>query len=125
MPRIMSIDSSIIAIRSSSRSLNISKSGGVAPGPMPNMKRPFDMWSNWATWPATIAGCWYGRQMTPVQSLIRSVSGMRAAISMSGDWMGSEGRAKCSPSHTSSNPTASAQRMTSMSSLRRVWYPRR
>ena len=43
IPRIMSIDSSSIAMRSWSSTLNISKSGGAAPGPMPNMNRPFAM----------------------------------------------------------------------------------
>ena len=52
---------------------------------------------------------------------MRSVCGTRAAKSISGDWIGSEGSAKCSPSQTSSKPTASAHLMISKSSSSRVW----
>ena len=57
MPWIMSMDSTNISMRSRSVILNISKSGGVAPGPIPIRKRPSEIWSNCAAWPATIAGC--------------------------------------------------------------------
>ena len=42
MPWIMSMDSTSISMRSRSVILNISKSGGVAPGPIPMRKRPSD-----------------------------------------------------------------------------------
>lgn len=49
------------------------------------MKRPSDMWSNMAAWPAVTPGWYCGMQMTPVPNVIYRVWGMRLERNWSGE----------------------------------------
>ena len=115
--RIASIDSRTIALRSVfPPTLKSSRSEERLPVPMPIWKRPRARWSNIAAWLATMAGCWRGRQNTPVPSLMLRVSPMRVARKTSGAVMGSVRALRCSPIQHSRKPSRSARRMVSRSS---------
>ena len=50
---------------------SVRASDGSAPGPEPNIARPFVMWSSWTMRCATLNGWWYGSETTPVPSMMR------------------------------------------------------
>src|SRR5262245_11621777 len=121
----ISIDSITICGRSSAwPTSNISRSLTRPPGPMPMMKRPPQSWSNIAAWAATVAGCIWGRLMTPVPNTIRVVRGIRLAKKMRGEVMRSLHELKCSPTKASVKPSRSARTMASWSSARICPYSR-
>ena len=108
------MDSMTICGRSSAwPTSNISRSLTRPPGPMPMMKRPRQSWSNIAACAATVAGCSWGRLMTPVPKRIWVVRGIRVAKKMRGEVMRSLHDEKCSPTKASVKPSRSARTMAS------------
>ena len=67
---------------------------------------------------ATVAGCIWGRLMTPVPKRICVVRGTSVARKMSGEVMRSLHELKCSPTKASVKPRRSASTMASWSSSR-------
>jgi hypothetical protein len=88
------------------------------PLPIPTCMRPFVWWSSWASRSATYSGLWNGMRITAVPNRSRFVRQAASAMNASGSGMFSHALVKCSPSHTSSNPSWSASSNVSKSS----WY---
>ena len=99
----MASSASSIISRCFATSMPIMKaSDGSAPGPTPNMTRPRVRWSSRHMRSASISGWWYGRDDTPVPSLMCRVRSAAVAMNTSGDGMISNPAEWCSPIHASS-----------------------
>ena len=86
---------------------SVRASDGSAPGPEPNIARPFDMWSSCTMRWATLNGWWYGRLVTPVPSMMLFVRWAAPARNISGEAIISQPDEWCSPHQNSSKPSRS------------------
>ena len=116
--RTVSIPSKNISFLLLSRVPNTSASDANPPGEIPKLNLPSNIWSNIATWPATCAGCEFGKLTVPVPRRICLVSAANEATKRAHEVIFSAASVTCSPTYASEKPSSSASKKASLSSLR-------